>query len=127
MQGLYVDDADRLVLVVATGEKEWMVHGVNNDHEGWVGTMIQAPDGTLTLRVSYDDAATQGSYDTRKILWGEEAGAWTRLEASFEQVHILTRRPYIPITYVLYVTVRECVVGIAGYVATQWKSRKHVH
>lgn len=125
MHGLYADDAYCLVLVVATGEKEWMVHGVN-DHEGWIGSIKKAPDSTLTLRVG--DDTTHGAYDDSRILWGE-AGAWTRLEASFEQVHILTHRPYIPVTYILYVTVRECVVGFASYVATQWKSwaaRAHV-
>ncbi len=38
MQGLYADDAYRLVLVVATGENDWVVHGVNN-HQGWVGSI----------------------------------------------------------------------------------------
>ncbi len=84
---------------------------------------LDRSDGTLTLRVA--DDTSHGVYDDdSRITWGEwSAGTWTRLQASFEQVHILTRRPYIPMTYMLYVTVRECVVGFAGYIATQWKSR----
>ena len=54
MQGLYADDAYRLVLVVATGENE--------------GSIDRASDGTLTLRVA--DDTSHGIYDETLELRG---------------------------------------------------------
>lgn len=126
MQGLYADGDFRLVVIFALSDDEWDVYGVDRS-KGWVGDIHKLRDDTYSLTANGTNC--KGSYDGHGSIVWEDGATWTRVDVSSEQVYLLTRRPYVPLTLAFCVVLRDCVVSLACSVASYCKAsvRPRVH
>ena len=129
MQGLYANDRFQLVVIFAQSDENWDVYGVENS-EGWNGKIQKLHDDTYTMTAN--EREFKGSYDQYdqigKIVW-EDGDTWTRVDISSDQVYLITRKPYVPMTLALCVILRNCVIFLVSSVASFFKSsvRPRVH
>ena len=117
MEGLYVDQAHCLHIVQVppsypfsskkTVEEEihWNVHAADKETiDGSVMTLIEKKEesskvSNLTLVGMEDEKVKQGTYDeSQKVFHWDDGDAWHPLYISNVQAHLMTRRPYVPIT-----------------------------
>ena len=111
MDGIFVDSRGRLVVIprVSPEARALWVYGVDDldddkyDPDGWTARLEKDPhEGhKVTLIRPGAEMCEQGECDSdRRVTWAS-GETWIRLQMSHEQVYLLTRRPYVPITLVL--------------------------
>lgn len=138
MEGLYVDARHRLVIVqagsadAATGARAWPVHTVGDAGESRAAVVRErldlddrrAPVRKVPVRLCAPGAAAageEGVFDAPAacVAWagGDE---WHLLLISDAQAHLMTRRPYVPLTLLLWVIAQRA----AAWLAQQWRARR---
>ena len=107
MDGIFVDAGGRLVVIprVSHANDVAWVYGVKDrddaeyDPDGWKARMEKVGEGRVTLVRA--DASDDGEFESdHRIRW-QSGDTWVRLQMSHEQIYLLTRRPYVPMTVVL--------------------------
>ncbi len=111
MEGAYVDSSFSLVLIVAdcvdeSGEVvEWTAHTKKGETKlyrsasassGWITTCEQS----------------RGCYDgVGRIVWDDPLDKWNRVTITSHQWQLMTtRRPYVPLMFVFFAMLRQCVI-----------------
>lgn len=103
MQGLFVDDAKCLHLVLRTknahGAERTVVHGsAHTEQAEWTGVLDGDADGSVRLAVEGARAARVGVFDGADACVWEDGTVWHRLRVSDPQIRILGYRPYVPLS-----------------------------
>ena len=115
MHGIYVDAQHcmRLIPHEPQGVDVWNVQGVDHhgtskyDPEGWEALLtLSGDDKVVMLREDVAEHGTVKNEDT--IVW-DNGDVWSRLQLSYMQAYLLTRRPYVPLTMMLFFKWREAL------------------
>lgn len=119
MRGMYIDDNACMVLVVASGERGDLtdycvygaeVEGTQETNDGWSAKCtLNAPDSKVELIHKGQENTTRDSAfhdkdghfnEQGEIVW-DSGETWRPVHMSSIQFQFFTRRPYVPMTYVL--------------------------
>lgn len=95
MDGLYVDTHHCLRIVT----RDWVVYTASKD-DGWVGWMrltTQTSNKWVTLET--EKTACQGVFNGADCILWEDGDKWNRLHVSYAQWDMMTRRPYVPMSF----------------------------
>jgi len=108
MRGMYVDQNSCMVLVLLTGgddeHSQYTVHGTTTLNEEW-----SAPchlSSSKVVLVNKDKESVGFRNDDGAIVW-DEGNTWCPIHMSSTQFAFLTRRPYVPMTYVVYMVMSK--------------------
>lgn len=109
MEGAYVDSSFSLVLIVAdcVNDKgdvvEWTAHSKMNQ------TKIYRSVSSSRWLTTPDES--RGCYDgVGRIVWNDSTDKWNRISMTSRQWQVMTTRPYVPLTFVLFAMLRQCVL-----------------
>lgn len=102
MEGLFVDKQFCVQVVVknrTTNGEEWIVY--HNDGEQDSMKMMKFEEPKIKLEIH--DKINVGMFDqnTNTIHW-ENGDVWNQLSISYNQWQLFTRRPYVPMTLLLF-------------------------
>lgn len=112
LKGMYVDDAHCLHMLSVSGEREWYVYSASETDEGYEATLRAEED---SLKLDKNSETIAGSVNgKREIEWSDEQ-VWYPIHMTGPQVHLLTRRPYVPITLLFFL----CIQHVAS-TTTKW-------
>lgn len=104
MNGVYVDENSNLILVTPMQDQAYCVYSIDDT------TMV-----TLDDKVVKTDSA-MAFYDGEKSIVWDNGNKWKRVQMSGLQFHMLTYRPYVPLTLVLYRTAKMLMTKLATVV-----------
>jgi hypothetical protein len=101
MEGLFIDSNHHLQIVVnnATSKQEWVVY--YNDGETDSIKMLIYENGSVFLDKNEDEDEKVGVSEKDTIVWSDGV-VWTRVNVSYAQWQFMTRRPYVPMTLILF-------------------------
>lgn len=108
---MYVDGNGCMVLVLITadsGDTSWYtVHGTTADDptSEWIAT-CELSSSKVTLLEKNEETAVGARNDDGSIVW-EEGDTWRPLHMSTAQFVFLTRRPYVSMTYVFLMVMKN--------------------
>ena len=111
MQGMYVDAASRMVLVLLTGQRGDLSHYhvydcEATDPEGWSAICTRHADSAVELTGSKGEEGIGHVSDEGSIVW-DSGDVWHGVHMSALQFDLLTRRPYVPLTYLFIVAMHS--------------------
>jgi hypothetical protein len=104
MNGLYVNSHFHVqVIFMNYEENAWYLYGHETEEnvggEDMNELIVEEETRNVTI-VDKNGDLKHGTYDERCILW-EDSEKWTKIDISSAQWRLLTRRTYIPMTFIL--------------------------
>ena len=99
LDGVYVDDDCCFLLVSCVGKNKWIVDIAKNYEDSDAG-MIYRENNLLYLEIN--EKKINGFYDgLEKFVW-DNGKKWNRLKITYSQFSQIRRKPYIPLTYIVF-------------------------
>ena len=98
------------IILKGDTDGSWIVHASNGDEQGRCGTIVQSMNNR---RLKLDDGTT-GFFNGEDCVAWDSGERWFRISVSGQQQHIMFRRPYVPVTFIV-------VYGIYHLAVTSWK------
>lgn len=112
MDGLYVDTQHRLQIVVcARADDEWTVF-YNGDDTAPIKLLAHAPD-RIVMRADGVERIAEETTD-ECISWSD-GDRWHKIDVSYEQWQLMTRRPYVPVTLLMVSLVYDAYLVLLGW------------
>ena len=108
MHGIFVTDSYEMVLA-STRDGVSVVYRTKDVATGTVDV-----DGTVVMEDQ------RGVYDGVGCVMWENGTRWIRVDVSEAQFRILTYRPYVPMTYVLFCFARNVLTSIRSRLDEMW-------
>ena len=97
MEGLFVDSQHCLRIVT----QDWVVYTAAKE-DGWLGTLRPTtPASARWITMQSPSHTERGVFDGDDVISWESGDKWHRLRMSYAQWELLTRRRYVPATFVL--------------------------
>lgn len=122
---MYVDQNACIVLMLASGVRkdgsEYVVHGsFPNCQDEW---SAHCTLNATTLCLQSPQATKEGHVGEGGTVAWNDGGVWTPLHMSALQFAFLTRRPYVPVTYVFLMVVRSAILNVKDALRRVYTSR----
>ena len=115
MDGLFVDNQSCLCIVSETFDDppRWNVHcAADANYDGFNAIIESQPSSLKWLQFKSDKYNTQGVFDGHDCIVWEDGNKWRRLKISFDQIHFLRKRPYVPITFVVVYVLKSWFMNV---------------
>lgn len=135
MEGFYVDASHCLNIITLpetikkardqTYEQATVYRASSDDPSGRRARLTRDSSQSLRVHLHEGDAsARDGVYDGSDRIQWDDGTQWHRIEISHEQASLMTRRPYIPVTFLFLACASALVSWVSEATIAVWSKRR---